>query len=193
MEPPTEMSDNPPNYIGSIGMSDSPDTLSVCSDAFTDDLDITASSPDTREVDDNDQGGLQKKFKKQWSSDISFEGMLMTAAAAAKKFKAERQKEINKLKRSQSADNTQLKDRDLGAESTLDQHFEIGGPQRKLSSDADVVQLGERVDVQGTILEKQSPLLSKKIHEQSPCHSDDSESRQSGNEAGALEEETLEK
>ena len=111
MEPATEASDNPPSYHGNISMTDSPDTLSMCSDAFTDELDISASSPGVRDVGDHHgDEDVAKELKKQWSGDISFEGMLMSAAAAAKKFTAERQMGMNKLKRSQSVDSQELEE-----------------------------------------------------------------------------------
>ena len=198
MEPAAVVSDHPPNYHGNLSMTDSPDTLSVCSDTFTDELEITISSPGIGEMGDNndDDGLLSKgrKLKKQWSGDISFEGMLMSAAAAAKKFTAERQMGIGKLIRSQSADNAgnvksvQTKD---GIESFADQHHE--NVQGRVNSDTDGGQYNEGIDIQETIQEEESPLLGKKILEQSPCHSDDSESRQSGNEGVAAEEEAAEK
>ena len=192
MEPATEASDNPPSYHGNLSMTDSPDTLSMCSDAFTDELDISASSSGVRDTGDhqNDES-LPKKLKKQWSGDISFEGMLMSAAAAAKKFTAERQKGMKKLKRSQSADSPRTGRSD---DSTADQHQEIIGSQSRSSFDVEAGQPAEVVDaVQEAILEEQSPVLGKKTLEHSPCHSDDSESRQSGNEGGTVEEEASEK
>ena len=197
MEPATEASDNPPSYHGNISMTDSPDTLSMCSDAFTDELDISASSPGVRDVGDHHgDEDVAKELKKQWSGDISFEGMLMSAAAAAKKFTAERQMGMNKLKRSQSVDSPRtggtLPAKD-GAESTADQHQENVGSQSRTSSDGEVGQPAEGVDVQEAILAEQSPLLGKKSLDQSPCHSDDSESRQSGNEGGTVQEEASEK
>jgi len=198
MEPAAVVSDHPPNYHGNLSMTDSPDTLSVCSDTFTDELEITISSPGIGEMGDNndDEGLLSKgrKLKKQWSGDISFEGMLMSAAAAAKKFTAERQMGIGKLIRSQSADNAgtvksvQTKD---GIESFADQHHE--NVQGRVNSDTDGGQYTDGIDIQETIQEEESPLLGKKILEQSPCHSDDSESRQSGNEGVTAEEEAAEK
>lgn len=199
MEPATEVSDNPPNYHGNTSLADSPDTLSVCSDVFTDDLELNASGRNLETGDDNDnlstthsddgfvsKGGLHiKKVKKQWSADISFEGMLMSAAAAAKKFKTERQKGNNKLKRSQSVDSP-----GGGAEITTDPHHEVGDSLSKVASGGDT---GQHVEGQETIQEEESPLLQKKVLEQSPCHSDDSESRQSGNEGGAAEEEASDK
>lgn len=194
MEPATEASDNPPSYHGNLSMTDSPDTLSMCSDAFTDELDISASSSGVRDMGDhqNDES-VPKKLKKQWSGDISFESMLMSAAAAAKKFTAERQKRMNKLKRSQSAGSPRT---GRSADSTADQHQENLGSQSRTSSDTEVLvgQPAEGVDaVQEAILEEQSPVLEKKTLEHSPCHSDDSESRQSGNEGGTVEEEASEK
>ena len=205
MEPATEVSDNPPSYHGNISMTDSPDTLSVCSDAFSDDLEITVSSPGTFGDDNDDEGlankaGLSKKLKKQWGGDISFEGMLMSAAAVAKKFTAERQKGMNKLKRSQSAGSpgsvtsTQGKEKDFGGENNADQHQENAGSLSRASSVADAGQHTEGVDIRETVQEEEDALLRRKISfEQSPCHSDDSESRQSGNEGGAVEEEASEK
>ncbi|KAJ7369971.1 Hermansky-Pudlak syndrome 5 [Desmophyllum pertusum] len=199
MEPATEVSDNPPNYHGNTSLADSPDTLSVCSDVFTDDLELNASGRNLETGDDNDnlstthsddgfvsKGGLHiKKVKKQWSADISFEGMLMSAAAAAKKFKTERQKGNNKLKRSQSVDSP-----GGGVEITTDPHHEVGDSLSKVTAGGDT---GQHVEGQETIQEEESPLLQKKVLEQSPCHSDDSESRQSGNEGGVAEEEASDK
>lgn len=206
MEPATEASDYPPSYHSNTSLTDSPDTLSVCSDAFTDDLELNVPSPGGRTLEteeDNDnlsttqsdnggEGGLHRTLKKQWSTDISFEGMLMSAAAAAKKFKAERQKGINKLKRTQSADSPGRQLNSPGADSAADPHHKVGDSQNKFA-DSGTGQQTERLDIQETIQEEESPLLQKKILEQSPCHSDDSESRQSGNEGGAAEEETLDK
>lgn len=201
MEPATEGSDNPPSFHGSVSLTDSPDTLSICSDALTDDLEIHLSPSGVRDAgDDHDdegvmgRGGLTRRLKKQWSGDISLEGMLISAAAAAKKFKAERQKGINSLMRSQSADSPtgQINQAEDGVEAIADQHQENVVSQGGTSSDAVTTQY-ERFDIQGTIPGEQSPLLRKKSVEQSPCHSDDSESRHSGNEGGAVEEEALEK
>lgn len=207
MEPATEASDKPPSYHGNTSLTDSPDTLSICSDAFTDDLESNTPSPGGRTLetgedhdnlatinsDDGDKGGLHKKLKKQWSADISFEGMLMSAAAAAKKFKAERQKGINILKRTQSADSPGRQLNSPGADSPTDPHHKVGDSQGKVATDTDTDQQMEQLDIQETIQEEESPLLQKKILEQSPCHSDDSESRQSGNEGGAVEEEASDK
>ena len=203
MEPATEVSDNPPSYHGNTSLTDSPDTLSVCSDAFTDDLELNTSSPGGRMPEmegddslttihsDNDgKGGFQMKLKKQWSADISFEGMLMSAAAAAKKFKAESQKGINLLKKSQSAESPGRKLSSPGADSTTDGRQVAGDYQSKAAADADS---GQQDTIQEAIQEEESALLQKKTLEQSPYHSDDSESRQSGNEGGAIEEEALDK
>lgn len=204
MEPATEVSDNPPSYHGNTSLTDSPDTLSVCSDAFTDDLELNTPSPGGRmpEIgEDNDslttnhsdnggKGGFHMKLKKQWSADISFEGMLMSAAAAAKKFKAESQKGITLLKRSQSAENPGKTLSSPGADSTTDPRQVVGDYQSKAASDTD----GSQQDTtQEAIQEEESAMLQKKTLEQSPYHSDDSESRQSGNEGGAVEEEALDK
>lgn len=196
MESAAEGSDNPPSFHGSVSLTDSPDTLSICSDALTDDLEINLSPSGVRDEGDDhdDEGGLTRRLKKQWSGDISLEGMLISAAAAAKKFKAERQKGINSLMRSQSADSPtgQINQAEDGVEAIADQHQENVVSQGGTSSDAVTTQY-ERFDIQGTIPGEQSPLLRKKSVEQSPCHSDDSESRHSGNEGGAVEEEALEK
>ena len=197
MEPATEASDVPPSNHGNTNVTDSPDTLSLCSDAFTDDLEVNAPSGGrTSEMgDDNgkaaaihlDEGfvsksGLYRKVKKQWSADITFEGILMSAAAAAKKFTAERQKGLNKLKRSQSAGSPGggRQPSSPGADSRQDPCHEVGAET-------------DGLDVHETIQEEESPLLQKKTHDQSPCHSDDSESRQSGNEGGVAEEEASDK
>lgn len=201
MEPATEASDDPPSNHGNTSLTDSPDSLSLCSDAFTDDLEINAPSGGrTSEMgDDNgkaaaihtDEGfvskiGLHRKVKKQWSSDITFEGILISAAAAAKKFTAERQKGLNQLMRSQSGDSPGggRQQKSPRADSRQDPHHEVG---------AETAAYGEELDVHKTIQEEESPLLQKKTHEQSPCHSDDSESRQSGNEGGVVEEEASDK
>ena len=201
MEPATEGSDNPPSCHGNVSLTDSPDTLSICSDALTDDLEINVSPSGVRDAgDDHDgeglmgRGGLTRSLKKQWSGDISLEGMLISAAAAAKKFTAERQKGISSLMRSQSADSPrtgQINQAEDGVEAIADQHQNVVS-QGGTSSDAVAAQY-ERFDIQGTVQEEQSPLLRKKSVEHSPCHSDESESRQSGNEGGAVEEEALEK
>ena len=204
MEPATEASAHPPSSHGNTSLTDSPDTLSLCSDAFTDDLELNAPSggrmSETGENEvkmaaiHSDEGsvsknGLPRKEKKQWSADITLEGILMSAAAAAKKFTAERQKGLNKLKRSQSADSPgggRLLS-SPGADSSPDSHCEI-------ASDADTGAYAEGLDIQVTIREEETPLLQKKAHEQSPCHSDDSESRQSGNEErGVVEDEASDK
>lgn len=204
MEPATEASDDPPTNHGNTSLTDSPDTLSLCSDAFTDDLELNAPSDGrisetgedhvkmaTIHLDEGSvsKSGLHRKAKKQWSADITLEGILMSAAAAAKKFTAERQKGLNKLKRSQSADSPgggRLSS-SPGADSSPDPHCEI-------VSDADTVAYAEGLDIQDTIQEEETPLLQKKAHEQSPCHSDDSESRQSGNEErGVVEDEASDK
>ena len=203
MEPPTEMSDNPPSYLGNLGVIDSPDTLSTCSDAVSDDIDVLSAG--SRELDErSDDGvmakaGLHNKLKKQWSADLSLEGMLMSAAAAAKKFTAERQLGINRPKRTQSTDTSatrkvvHVKDRDLVAERSIERNQEAGSPQRKLSSESEASQVAEGMNCKETVAEEESPRLQKKMPEQSPCHSDDSESRQSGNEGAVVEEESLEK
>lgn len=197
MEPATQASDDPPSNHVNSSLTDSPDTLSLCSDAFTDDLELNPPSGDDHvkmAAIHSDEGSLSKsglhmKVKKQWSADITLEGILMSAAAAAKKFTAERQKGLNKLKRSQSVDSPGG-DRPLsspGAESSPDPHCEI-------ASDADTDAYAEGLDIQETIQEEETPLLQKKAHEQSPCHSDDSESRQSGNEErGVVEDEASDK
>ena len=202
MEPATEASDNPPSNLGDTSLTDSPDTLSLCSDAFTDDLELNSLSggriSETGEdhvkmaAIHSDEGsvsksGLHRKVKKQWSADITLEGILMSAAAAAKKFTAERQKGL-KLKRSQSADSPGG-GRPLsspGADRSPDPHYEI-------ASDATGA-YAEGLDIHKTIQEEETPLLQKKAHEQSPCHSDDSESRQSGTEErGVVEDEASDK
>ena len=204
MEPPTEASDDPPSNHGNTSLTDSPDTLSLCSDAFTDDLELNAPSggriSETGEdhvriaAIHSDEGSVSKsdlhrKVKKQWSADITLEGILMSAAAAAKKFTAERQKGLNKLKRSQSADSPGV-GRPLsspGADNSPD-------PQCEITSDTDTGAYAGGLDIHETIHEEESPLLQKKAHEQSPCHSDDSESRQSGNEErGVVEDESSDK
>ena len=210
MEPATEASDDPPGNHGNTSLTDSPDTLSLCSDAFTDDLELnmpsggrtseTGEDRDKMATIHSDEGivgksGLDRKVKKQWSADITLEGILMSAAAAAKKFTAERQKGLNKLKGSQSADSPGG-GRPLsspGADSRPDPRREVGGPQSMVASDADTGAYAEGLDIHETIQEEESPLLQKKAHEQSPCHSDDSESRQSGNEGGVAEEEASDK
>lgn len=204
MEPATEASDDPPSNHGNTSLTDSPDTLSLCSDAFTDDLELNVPSPGGRtsemgedhgnlagiHSDDGSvgNGDLHRKVKKQWSVDISFEVMLMSAAAAAKKFTAERQKGLNKLKRSQSAyspgGGRQLSS--PGADSSPDPRHEVGDFLSKVTSDADTGPYAEGLDIHETIQEEESPLLQKKILEQSPCHSDDSE-------GGVVEEEASDK
>ena len=203
MEPPTEMSDNPPSYLGNLGVIDSPDTLSTCSDAVSDDIDVISAG--SRELDErSDDGtmalaGFHNKLKKQWSADLSLEGMLISAAAAAKRFTAERQLGIKKLKRTQSTDTSptgkvaHVKDRDLVAERSIERNQEAGSPQRKLSSEYEASQVAEGMKGKETVAEEESPRLQKKVPEQSPCHSDDSESRQSGNEGAVVEEESSEK
>ena len=203
MEPPIEVSDNPPTYLGNLGLIDSPDTLSTCSDAVSDDIDVlSAGSRELEERSDDGvmaKAGLHNKLKKQWSADVSLEGMLISAAAAAKRFTAERQLGINKLKRTQSTDTSatgkvaHVKDRDLVAERSMERNQEAGSPQRKLSSESEASQVAEGVNGKETVAEEESPRLQKKIPEQSPCHSDDSETRQSGNEGGVVEEESFEK
>ena len=49
------------------------------------------------------------------------------------------------------------------------------------------------MSLQEVVREEESPRLQKKSLDQSPCHSDDSESRQSGNEGAVVEEEVFEK
>jgi len=206
MEPAIEASDDPPSNHGNTSLTDSPDTLSLCSDAFTDDLEFNVPSgsrtSETGEDHDKmaaihaDEGsvnnsGLHSKAKRQWSADISFEGILMSAAAAAKKFTAERQKGLSKLKRSQSAESP-------GSERMLSSPGEDCSPvshheESKNTSDANTGAHAEGLDTHETIQEEERPLLQKKTHEQSPCHSDDSESRQSGNEGGVAEEEASDK
>lgn len=200
MEPATEVSDVPPSNHGNTSLTDSPDTLSLCSDALTDDLELNMPSPGGRTSETGEDhgnmaaihsddgfvgnGGLHRKAKKQWSVDISLEGMLMSAAAAAKKFTAERQKGLNKLKRSQSADSSGG-ERQLispGADRNPDPRHEAGDPQSKVGSDADSGVYAEGLDIHETIQEEESPLLQKKILDQSPCHSEDSE-------GGVVEEE----
>lgn len=199
MEPATEASDDPPSNHGNTSLTDSPDTLSLCSDAFTDDLELNVPSggriSETGEdhvkmaAIHSDEGSVNKsdlhrKVKKQWSADITLEGILMSAAAAARKFTAERQKGLNKLKRSQSADSSGG-GRPLsspGADNSPDPHFEI-------TSNADTGAYAEGLDIHETIQEEETPLLQKKAHEQSPCHSDDS-----GNEErGVVEDESSDK
>ena len=196
MEPPTEVSDNPPTYLGNLGLIDSPDTLSTCSDAVSDDIDVLSAG--SRELDErSDDGvmakaGLHNKLKKKWSADLSLEGMLISAAAAAaKRFTAERQLGINKLKRTQSPDTSATGD--LVAERSIERNQEAGSPQRKLSFESEASQVNEGMNGKETVAEEESPRLQKKMPEQSPCHSDDSESRQSGNEGGVVEEESSEK
>jgi len=206
MEPATEASDDPPSNHGNTSLTDSPDTLSLCSDAFTEDLELSiptgSRTLETGEDHDKmtaiftDEGslnkiGLHRKVKKQWSAEITFEGMLISAAAAAKKFTAERQKGLGKLKRSQLADSPGS-GRTLsspGADCSPDSHHE----ESKITSDADAGACTEGLDIHETIQEEQTPLLQKNTHEHSPCHSDDSESRQSGNEGGIAEEEASDK
>lgn len=197
MEPATEETVNLQSYHGNTSLTDSPDTLSVCSDAFNDDMELNVSSPGetTPKNGQEDDSLPHRKLKKQWSADISFEGMLISAAAAAKKFSVERQKGFGKLRRSHSADSPGggRQANSPGAHSTTDPQYDAVDSLGKGVSDVDAGQQTEGQDIRETIPEEESPLLQKKSGEQSPCHSDDSESRQSGNEGGAVEEEASEK
>ena len=201
MEPETEESSYPPSFHGDLSMTSSPDTLSVCSDALTDDLEGTGSASG-KQIGDGDRDGegvmsersfLSRETKKK---DLSLEGMLMTAAAAAKKFTAERQKGTNNVRRSVSADSPQngrnVTEKD-GMASTSEQHQGVMSYGVGSGFVDNVGQQTERVDVQERNQEAKSPFLGKKSLERSPCHSDDSDSRMSGNEAGVAEEEACEK
>ena len=194
LEPALEENCYPPSFYGNIGGANSPDTLSVCSEAFTDDLEGTASTSGTR-VGEEEEGeedvheghkgisgeyGLSNVIKKR---NISFEGILISAAAAAKKFAIERQKGVLNTKTSVSPVSPRNERKVTGGvDGTTEKHDGA-------SSVSDTGQQTKGVDIQV----EESPILSKKSLEQSPCHSDDSESRLSGNEAGAYEEEACDK
>ncbi|XP_068762741.1 BLOC-2 complex member HPS5-like isoform X1 [Montipora capricornis] len=201
MEPETEESSYPPSFHGDLSMTSSPDTLSVCSDALTDDLEGTGSASG-KQIGDGDRddesnmserSSLSRGTKKK---DLSLEGMLMTAAAAAKKFTTERQKGNNNVRRSVSADSPQngrnVTEKD-GMASPSEQHQGVMSYGVGSGFVDNVGQQTEGVDIQERNQEAKSPLLGKKALERSPCHSDDSESRLSGNEAGVAEEEASEK
>ena len=124
--------------------------------------------------------GLSNVIKKR---NVSFEGILISAAAAAKKFAIERQKGVFNTKTSLSPVSPRNEGNVTGgAVGTTEKHDGA-------SSVSDTGHQTKGVDIQ----EEESPILSKKSREQSPCHSDDSESRMSGNEAGSYEEEAGDK
>ena len=124
--------------------------------------------------------GLSNVVKKR---NISFEGILISAAAAAKKFAIERQKGVFNTKTSLSPVSPRNERNVTGGDvGTIEKHDGA-------SSVSDTGHQTKGVDIQ----EEESPILSKKSREQSPCHSDDSESRMSGNEAGSYEEEACDK
>ena len=185
MEPATDENVNLPDFHGNTSLTDSPDTLSVCSDALTDDLEPNGRmaeigqeddySPKNKCDDDGSEvkGALHRKLMKQWSGNISLEGMLISAAAAAKKFTSERQKGNLKLSSESQSDAVEFKS--------------------ETASDPSAGQPNELPDIQEVVREEESPRLQKKSLDQSPCHSDDSESRQSGNEGAVVEEEVFEK
>lgn len=170
-------------------MANSPDTLSACSEAFTDDLEGTASTSGTRIGEEEEEGGgecvheghkgisgeygLSNVIKKR---NISLEGILISAAAAAKKFAIERQKGVFNTKTSASPVSPR-------------NEKNVTEKRDGASSVSDTGQQTKEVAIQ----EEESPILSKKSLEQSPYHSDDSESRMSGNEAGSYEEEAGDK
>lgn len=207
MEPATDENVNLPDFHGNTSLTASPDTLSVCSDALTDDLEPNGRMAEIGQEDDNSpnnkcdddgsevKGALHRKLMKQWSGNISLEGMLISAAAAAKKFTSERQKENLKLRRFHSADSAggERREDSPGANSSSESQSDAVEFKSETASDPGAGQANKLPDIQEVVREEESPRLQKKSLEQSPCHSDDSESRQSGNEEAVVEEEVFEK
>ena len=195
MEPATLISDEPPSYHDNTSMISTPDTLSTFSDGHTNDEEVLATVSDpgvgvegrnskspNLTYDDSHaiKTGFHQKLGKQWSAEVSLEGMLMSAAAAARKFTKERQKETINIERKQSVDSHEGRSLeqvavDSEGNVTPDLNSELNKAWRK------------RIKREG------NTLIQKKEAEISPEHSDESESRQSGNEGVGLEEETITK
>ena len=191
LEPETVDSTLPPGSRD--GEADSPETLSVCSDVHCDEpCGVTADSgvedDDSLSVthgeDGTDRTAAHKKPRKKISLDVSLEKMFLAAAAKAKQFAQEKQIGRGKLSPTDKSASAERADGHLLSPELSDSSTST----RRLSDQgSEVEEVGS--DGPGSGIWREDSEGVPLVKETASSHSDEGESRLSGSDITALEDE----